>query len=237
MSPLARTTAGVLLLVCAALLAGPVRAANSGDVRNAVVKITSTGPDGQRRSGAGFIVKLEADAVFIVTAAHVVEGDKTPRVELFTRPLPVKAEVAQLDLQLDVALLVVHGRDSPLSGLRSLPLDLAGSSAVGQDVTTIGFPAGLSWALSKLRWTRAGQRHSGRDGHHGATRRGSGDSSAVSRVRVAGLAPRLGGCYGCAAALAPGHSANPSAHTCAGPSAHLGARARADHGARDPPHG
>ena len=134
------------------LLLFPVRgiAADVAALRSGVVKITSTA-DEKRRTGTGFIVKLEADAIYIVTAYHVVEGDKNPQVEFFTRPdVPVRAEVQHNDLQLDVALLVVRGQEHVLQGLLALRLDPADSLKVGQDVTTIGFPPRLQWAVSKL---------------------------------------------------------------------------------------
>jgi hypothetical protein len=141
-------TAVTLLAVWVAVSAGLVRA-DPAELRSGVVKIVSNSPEGKRRTGTGFIVLLEPGVAFIVTAWHVVEGDKTPQVEFFTRPLAVGAEVTRLEPQLDVALLVVHARDDVLKGLLALRLDLAGSLAVGQDVTTIGFPGSLSWALSK----------------------------------------------------------------------------------------
>ncbi len=146
----ARSAIGaVALLLCAWALAGFAHASDPADLRSGVVQIVSKSPDGLLRKGAGFIVRLEADAAFIVTAAHVVEGDKTPQVDLFTRPLPVEAQVARMDVQLDIALLVLAGGDNLFQGLQALPLDLTTRSAVGQQVTTIGFPAGLSWAVSK----------------------------------------------------------------------------------------
>ena len=44
--------------------------------------------------GTGFIVRLDPDIVYIVTAAHVVAGDPQPSVEFFTNPnVPVRATV------------------------------------------------------------------------------------------------------------------------------------------------
>ena len=47
-----------------------------------VVRITSQ-VEGMRRTGTGFIVGLDSDAAYIVTASHVVEGDSQPRVEFW----------------------------------------------------------------------------------------------------------------------------------------------------------
>lgn len=134
-----------LLLVSAA-----GKAQDLSELRNGVVKISSTSVEGKRRTGTGFIVKLEANGARIVTAAHVVEGDKNPMVEFFTLPdTAFRGKVYKIDFQTDVAVISVQGtRDLP-SGLRALRLDPEPSLTVGQDVHTIGFPPSLSWAISK----------------------------------------------------------------------------------------
>jgi S1-C subfamily serine protease len=114
----------VVPLVCMAASPVLAHAAEAGDLRNGVVQIESRSPEGKLRKGAGFIVSIRDGAVFIMTAAHVVKGDKTPQVEFFTRPLPVEASVAGQDLQLDIALLVVRGSTNLFEGLQPLPLGL-----------------------------------------------------------------------------------------------------------------
>jgi len=146
--PIGRTAA-LVYLVCMAAFTGLTHAADDGDFRSGIVKIESTSVEGKSRKGTGFIVSMEDGVAFIMTAAHVVAGDKTPHIELFTHPLPVEASVARQDLQLDIALLVVRGSDKLFEGLQALPLGLGWQPSVGQQVTTIGFPAGLSWAVSK----------------------------------------------------------------------------------------
>ena len=142
-------TVALVILMCMAALTARVHAADDRDFRSGVVQIESTSPEGKLRKGAGIVVSIDGDAAFIITAAHVVAGDKTPKIELFTNPLPVEATVTRQDLQIDIALLVVRGSDKRFEGLQALPLDVAWQAAVGQEVTTIGFPAGLSWAVSK----------------------------------------------------------------------------------------
>ena len=82
-------------------------------LRAGVVKISSLS-EGKRKTGTGFIVKLEPSIAYIVTAAHVVEGDPAPQVEFFTRQnVSVKAEVRKIeggDPQ-GLALLVVRGQE------------------------------------------------------------------------------------------------------------------------------
>jgi hypothetical protein len=139
------TWAAVLLLLPVGGIAAEVAALRSG-----VVKITSISPEDKRRIGTGFVVKLDAELAYIVTAYHVVEGDQHPQVETFTRPnYPVHSEVVQTARQLDVALIVVRGRNNLPEGLQALRLEPKESLTVGQDLMTIGFPPGLSWAISK----------------------------------------------------------------------------------------
>ncbi len=121
-------------------------ALNSG-----VVKIASLSPEGKRRTGTGFIVKLEANTAFIVTAYHVVEGDKRPTVFFFSqRNTPVTADVISNDQTADTSLLIVRVQDRLVRGVRALPLEPEQTLKPGDEVTTIGFPAGLGdWAVSK----------------------------------------------------------------------------------------
>ena len=123
-------------------------------LRAGVVKISSVS-EGKRKTGAGFIVKLEPNIAYIVTAAHVVEGDPAPQVEFFTRQnVPVKAEVRKIeggDLQ-GLALMVVRGAENLPPGLVSLKL---GTSALlkggGDQVSAIGFPSGVaSWGVLRV---------------------------------------------------------------------------------------
>src|SRR4029453_16380635 len=70
---------GACLLVFAA---APASAQDIDDLKSGIVKISAQ-QSGMGRVGTGFIVRLQADAAFIVTAAHVVEGDPHPRVAFF----------------------------------------------------------------------------------------------------------------------------------------------------------
>ncbi len=110
-----------------------------------VVKITSKSADGTRRIGTGFIVKLEKEAAYIVTAAHVVVGDPNPRVEFFTRKnVPVPADVlpgAEGDDELrGLTLLLVRGKENVPSGLSALSPASASPVSEGESIMVIGFP-------------------------------------------------------------------------------------------------
>ena len=50
-------------------------------LKSGVVKITTK----KGQVGTGFIVRLEPDVVYIITAAHVIAGDNQPEVEFFTQ--------------------------------------------------------------------------------------------------------------------------------------------------------
>ena len=119
-----------------------------------VVKITAKPPQGTANIGTGFIVLLEANAAYIVTAAHVVAGDPQPKVEFFTkRNLPVTAEVLGLEGDDEVrglALLVVRGADNLPAGLTAQSLAGAARLSGGEDILVIGFPRNAGpWALIK----------------------------------------------------------------------------------------
>jgi S1-C subfamily serine protease len=115
-----------------------------------VVKVTSR-LDGARRTGTGFIVHLDADAAYIVTASHVVEGDNRPLIEFFTRRnATVEAETARIEGgdPRGLALLVVRGKDRLPAGIGALPLRRGADLRGGESVTTIGFPrGGGAWAV------------------------------------------------------------------------------------------
>jgi hypothetical protein len=115
-----------------------------------VVKVTSR-LDGTRRTGTGFIVRLDADAAYIVTASHVVEGDNRPLIEFFTRRnATAEAETARIEGgdPRGLALLVVRGKDRLPAGIGALPLRRGADLRGGESVTTIGFPrGGGAWAV------------------------------------------------------------------------------------------
>ena len=125
----------------------------------AVVKITAE-EDGQRKTGAGFVVKTEADAAYIVTASHVVAGDKHPQVRFFAdRTRASKAEAIALDEHMDVALIVVRGRGNFPRSLRA-PADCGGQVAAsrrrGDGARLSGRRGRLGHRESQCRWP---QRH------------------------------------------------------------------------------
>ena len=61
-----------------------------------VVKVIAKPPDGGEKAGSGFIIQNTPKELFILTAAHVVQGDQYPTVEFFGgQGEKVKAEVQE----------------------------------------------------------------------------------------------------------------------------------------------
>ena len=68
------------LIVFMALFVRAVPAQDLDVLKTGVVKVIA-----DRRVGTGFVVHIEADSAYIVTASHVVEGSREIAVEFFTR--------------------------------------------------------------------------------------------------------------------------------------------------------
>lgn len=136
----------VTVTMLVGLTAWQAAAQGEADLRAGVVKIVST-LDGKRRTGTGFVAKTDGTSVYIVTAAHVVEGDPTPKVEFFTRQnTPVGAVVLKQDLRYDLALLKAESPQPPLV----LRLETATVPKTGDEVITIGFPqSGGAWLVTR----------------------------------------------------------------------------------------
>ncbi len=133
--------------------------ATAQDYENAkasVVKIVSTSED-QRRTGTGFVVKVDGDDLYIATASHVVEGDKNPQVYFFARRnTAVKAQVLKLEGgdPRGLALLLIHGEGSFPKELQALALSQDDPLAGGQEVAAIGFGQGQGeWAVIRASVT------------------------------------------------------------------------------------
>lgn len=119
-------------------------------LQKGVVRIVST-MEGNRRTGAGFLVGLKGDAAVVLTAAHVVEGASSVDVEFFTdrgRFHPAKVVGVEGGDASGVAALSVQGTlPKALSVLRLRP---DAPVRAGASFVTIGFPsAGGAWAVSR----------------------------------------------------------------------------------------
>jgi hypothetical protein len=119
------------------------------DLRTGVVKIIAT-VGGQERIGTGFVVKLENDAAWILTASHVIGGDPNPQITFYSeRDKPRSGEImgSESGNPKGLACILVEG-DIP-SGAMSLSLNAESDLQGGEDVTVLGSSLGMSWAMTQ----------------------------------------------------------------------------------------
>lgn len=161
------------------------------ELKKGVVKIEAQ-PEGElRKVGTGFIVRLKSGVAYIVTASHVVEGDKHPKVTFFTQPnRSFTATVTHLEGgdPRGLATLVIEGGTPP--DLRVLNLDESIQISGGEPVTLIGFPrvAGTPWAVTQGTIV-------GRSGKHitcsGVANEGSSGGPLIGNGRVIGVVTEM----------------------------------------------
>jgi cytolethal distending toxin subunit A len=121
------------------------------ELRASVVKITSKAPEGQPRTGTGFIVHVDGELVYIATASHVVEGDPKPQVAFYhDKRRPVTAEIGALEGGNDKGLGFLIVRDRAVAG-KVKSLDWSSQMLRGgEDVLAIGFGQGSGeWGVIK----------------------------------------------------------------------------------------
>ena len=150
--PIVRTafvTAGFWMLA-AFLLPHLLWGQDITDLKKGVVKITAHVEGQQSKVGTGFIVRVDKDAAYIVTAAHVTEGDPKPTVTFF--PLaqqPFAAQVIGIEGGDPHGLAALRVAGPIPEGVVALALDLTTKVAGGEAVTFIGFPRALPpWTVS-----------------------------------------------------------------------------------------
>ena len=158
-----------------------------GALRQGVTRILAS-VDGRAKTGAGFVVRLDSDTAYIVTASHVVEGDKKPRVTFFARQnTMVEGEVLKLESGDDrgLAVLVVRGKENLPPGLMALVLDAGKGVSPGDQTVAIGFPkGGGDWSISSALI-------SGRDGRDlvlsGQIAEGNSGGPLIKQGKVVGV--------------------------------------------------
>lgn len=118
-------------------------------LKSGVVRIRNTySQDG----GTGFIIKIDGERAYIITASHIVKNNEHPSVYLYNRPSePVQATLTyrEDDEQKGLALLEIKAKKETFSNLT--PVGLRGSSDLkgGEQVHVIGFPNGaIIWSVS-----------------------------------------------------------------------------------------
>ncbi|TKB57164.1 MAG: hypothetical protein E8D49_14200 [Nitrospira sp.] len=139
-----------VLLLLAVLFPHALWAQDIAQVKKGVVKITAQ-VDGKSRVGTGFVVRVDKDAAYIVTAAHVTEGDPKPTVTFFSlAQQPFAAQVIGIEGGAPHGLAVLRVAGPIPEGVVALALDLTTKVAGGEAVTFIGFPRALPpWTISK----------------------------------------------------------------------------------------
>ena len=121
------------------------------ELKAGVVKITSR-VGGQERVGTGFIVKLEEDVAYIVTASHVVEGDAEPLVTFYPKPTQSFASrILGLEGANPQGLAALIVENNLPNNVKSLTLDKTVDFAGTEEIIVIGFPrlAGSAWMVTR----------------------------------------------------------------------------------------
>jgi Trypsin-like peptidase domain len=127
----------------------PIRVKAQENMKAGVVRIENTK---RNEVGAGFIVKIVGDKVYVVTASHVVQGDQHPTVFLFNHQGEAMSATV-IDIQEDddgLALLRLTVNVQILSGLKEFKISATSDLGNGDDVTFIGFPGGTNlWSVDR----------------------------------------------------------------------------------------
>jgi hypothetical protein len=138
------------LLAFALGLVRTLHAQDVEDLKKGVVKITAQ-VEGKTQVGTGFVVRLEKGTAYIVTAAHVIEGDPKPQVAFHPRAnefLPAQVLGVEGGDPRGVALLAVKGNIP--AETRAFSISTKAAVGGGESVTVIGFPAqtGTPWMVT-----------------------------------------------------------------------------------------
>ncbi len=161
-------------------------AQTSEELKNGVVKITAQ-QAGKAKVGTGFIVRLEKDIAYIVTASHVIEGDPQPKIVF--RPKEARSYTAQVkgargDDRRGLAVLVVQG-ELP-QGLNALQVNPDLEVNGGEEVSVIGFPL-----VPKVPWAVTPGVVTGQEGEYlvfsGAATEGNSGGPVLLNGKVIGV--------------------------------------------------
>ena len=143
----------LLVLLLAVMLIAPdhARAQSIDLLRQGVVKVVPQGGGQTRTPAAGFIVRAEARAIFVVTASHVIEGADRLGVEFFDERRLYPARVLGLEGGDPRGLATLIVEDDVPANAMVLRINRDVDVRAGEAVTMIGFPAsvGAPWAVTK----------------------------------------------------------------------------------------
>jgi len=141
---------GIAALFVIGWVAEAAVAQDIDDLKGGVVRITAH-VDGKVQVGSGFIVRLTKSSAYIVTAAHVIEGDPAPQVAFFPRANELYA-AKTLGMEggdpRGVAALLVTA-DMPQEA-RAFAIATKSAIHGGESITVIGFPGltGTPWMVT-----------------------------------------------------------------------------------------
>jgi sulfatase modifying factor 1 len=102
----------------------------------------SVDPELNRVPGTAFVVAVDGQTAFLVTCAHVVANESSPRVEFFAAAYRTFTATVRgrepADNPRGLALLVV---ENPPPEVRALPLAEPADPVIGEDVVVAGYPS------------------------------------------------------------------------------------------------
>ncbi|MDH4305576.1 MAG: SUMF1/EgtB/PvdO family nonheme iron enzyme, partial [Nitrospira sp.] len=174
----------------------PSAAQTIDDLKKGVVKITAQTKD-MGKVGTGFVVRVEKDTVYVVTAAHVVEGDPKPQLTFYTRQdtqYPATVRNAEGKQEQGLAILVAKVPPDVLPSIEALEMDITTKLSGGEDMVTIGFPrTGGQWAVLKGSVTSREGRSLNLDAN---IQEGNSGGPIIHNGKVVGLVTARGSNYG-----------------------------------------
>jgi hypothetical protein len=134
----------LLSLMPAIAFAQDINTLKSGVVR---IRNTST-----QDVGTGFIIRIDGERAYIITASHVVKDNEHPSVYLYNRQNEaVQATLAyrEADEQKGLALLEIKSNKETFAGLVPVGLRVSSDLKGGEQVQVIGFPDGVTiWSVA-----------------------------------------------------------------------------------------
>lgn len=184
----------LLLFILGATI--PSAAQTIDELKKGVVKITAQ-TNGMAKVGTGFIVRLEQNTVYVLTAAHVVEGDPKPQLTFYTRQdtqYPAAVRNAEGKQEQGLAIVVAKVPPDVLPSIAALGLDTTTKLSGGEDMLTIGFPrTGGQWAVIKGDVTSREGRNLNLDAN---IQEGNSGGPIIHNGKVVGLVTARGSNYG-----------------------------------------
>lgn len=193
----------LLLFILGATL--PSAAQVMDELKKGVVKITAQ-TNGMAKVGTGFIVRLEQDTVYVLTAAHVVEGDPKPQLTFYARhdtQYPATVRNAEGKQEQGLAIVVAKVPPDVLPSIAALGLDTTTKLSGGEDMLTIGFPrTGGQWAVIKGDVTSREGRNLNLDAN---IQEGNSGGPIIHNGKVVGLVTARGSNYGSGVTAASAH--------------------------------